>query len=255
MRQVGDGVAVAGGVERLGRLEQQDVERHEVGCFAPLRVNQRVPEALVEELRHPHAVFGVEGGHQQRMRITDVEQPHPDRDQREESDGVAAGLRPLHATAGLPAPGDPPPGFRDIDRPVVAASPRRTAAGQSCPSGTETLPTVWALPLRQTLRPHETRSGSNARFPGSVVAWAQSRRPGLFSPGRPVSQSFPCRRTCVEPGVDRHSAAITRSRAPRGSPSWARSGSPWWRPASAPSGPRRWSWCSGPDAWCTPAPA
>jgi len=41
---------------------------------------------LVEELRHPHAVFGVEGGHQQRMRITEIEQPHPDRDEREESD-------------------------------------------------------------------------------------------------------------------------------------------------------------------------
>ena len=111
MRQVGDGVAVAGGVERLGRLEQQDVERYEVGCFVPLRVDQRVPEAPVEELRHPHAVFGVERGHQQRMRIAEIEQPHPDRDQREESDGIPAGLRPPHANAGLPLQATHRPAF------------------------------------------------------------------------------------------------------------------------------------------------
>ena len=51
------------------------------------------------------------------------------------------------------------------------------------------------------------------------------------------------------------SPAITRSTAPRGTPSSARSGSPCRRPAWAPSAPRPPSWCSGPGGSCRPAPA
>jgi len=70
----------------------------------------------------------------------------------------------------------------------------------------------------------------------------QRRWPGLFSPGHPVSQSFLSHPPCVAADWRSIPPAITRSRAPRDTPSWARSGSPWWRPALAPSGRRRPSW-------------